>query len=698
MAPSKTVPLPSAPTAAVDYETFYRATKKKDPAEKAKDVSASTQSYWHYTHHLEFYAYLVSIVTTDGLEWVGDPKDAPWEKIKGHIWVSRNSPFDRSVHVRLQEDGIVPSWWPIYWGNSADLAAWMRHPRSLMGSIEVAFGITMDKSFRSDMNGVHYRDLSDEQKERGLKYALEDSRLDLKYWVKYIGEWPDKERRLADLYVERSLRGLYADKKGIEEDMEVLLKVRELALSKIPWKDEYAALSKVGLAKECAKHGIQPPVTLDNKSPELAAWEDEYGEKFPFVAAMRDYRRSNTFYLRYKMTYDRIMPNGRFQISLSYLGTQTGRSSGTDRGDEERDSMNLLNMPRDPIYVRADYTLVSSKAELKEIMLWKMANKDAKTPPPGICYEIDIRGKILPEPGKKFGIIDMAQIECRVRNWLAGNKRVLDFCRKGLSAYEAHAMALMGYTPAPGSKGLKKDNPQLYSLAKGRELALGFQAGHVQFIKMAPIYISEEDMDRIFNKPISPAQEAAYLKYLAAVRQTVYISEYRKGDDRFKRYRVNAWEAVESFRKDNPELNDKETGMWHKLDRAIKAALGGDYFIKLPSGRKLCYFDVQMAEDDYGKVSLHARTERGGKLKPFYGGKLTANATSATARDIFLNSQLCLDDHDIWVCLDVYDETVIEVPVDFDVKVAADLMIVNPDWAKTLPLGYEFEESFHYKK
>ena len=99
-----------------------------------------------------------------------------------------------------------------------------------------------------------------------------------------------------------------------------------------------------------------------------------------------------------------------------------------------------------------------------------------------------------------------------------------------------------------------------------------------------------------------------------------------------------------------------------------------------------------------GSDGVKARTERGGPFKHFYGGKLLENAVQATARDVFVDGQLAMDDEGIDVLLDIYDENVVEVPLDFDPKRIVDIMCRPPAWAKSLPLGAEAEESLFYKK
>lgn len=90
---------------AVDFETYYISEKK---AKKA-GVSACTVELggnWGYCRHPDWEAYMVSIYSPD-VQFVGRPEDAPWEKIKGRVWLSHNRNFDKHVFERLVELGRI---------------------------------------------------------------------------------------------------------------------------------------------------------------------------------------------------------------------------------------------------------------------------------------------------------------------------------------------------------------------------------------------------------------------------------------------------------------------------------------------------------------------------------------------------------------------------------------------------------------
>ena len=659
------------------------------------ECSVKHLSYWHYTHHPKFDAYLVSIVTNDGFEWVGHPKDAPWERIREYAWVSHHRVFDDMVHRRLQEDGIVPSWRPPYWGNSINLCAWIRVPRALAKAVEVLYGIKHSKDIRDrEIKGKRWEEFSDDLKRRTKEYALNDGRLALRIWLDHIDEWPEKERRLADMLDDRGLRGIYADKEGMERDMDLMRRIIFAAERKIPWRGtEEKLLSAPACRAECRKQGIPPPASFDMKDESLQEWEDKYGEKYPFVGAMRDLRRINAVLKKYETIYSRIKPDGFFEFSLAYLGTMTGRTAGTDKA-EKRQSANMLNLPRDPFFVRPDLTVCHLKKETKGILDYRKKNDGAL--PDGIRM-IDLRAKLLPAPGKKFIIVDKAQIEARITNWLARDKAVLDLIRQGISVYEAHARSLMGYQPVEDPKNpgktlpLKKHNAYLYSLAKARELALGFGSGHVQFIKMAPLYVDDDEFEAIFNQPYTPAEENAYRGYLLATKQVPLLKEFDAADDYDKRCRVQSWKQVQDFREHKPLLADREIGVWNRMHSDLIRSIGGTHVVVLPSGRKLKYFNVRRHEDE-----IVARTERGGDERYLYGAKCMAGDTEVLTRDrgwVRLDSVTKDDlvfDGDDWVQHDgLIDQGTKEV-IDFGgIKMTRDHKVMTSDgWREAQDTSY----------
>ena len=431
----------------IDFETYY-----------GKELSIDTHGLYHYLRAPGSSIYLVSVYSPDrDFAYVGKPEQFDWQMLHGHTLCAHNARFDRACFERLRELGIVPAELRVDWVCTADMVSALGYGRSLKASVEGVFGISMSKDTRTDMKGKTWEDAVklDMAKQLG-EYCLKDSWYCTHLYSKLSTLWSDKERKLSELTRNMCDYGVYVDQKLLAEGKQKLLRVMDEAISKIPWADgSTPILSHKNLKLECAKAGIPAPASLAQDSDDCAAWEEDFGERFPWVGAMRDYRKANTLYKKLETLESRIRPDGTFSYGLKYFGAHTGRWSG-DGG------FNVQNMPRVPM------------------------------------FGVDLRKMIVPRPGHTFIISDLGQIEQRVLSWLAGDNAMMEELEKGISVYEAHARSTMGYT---GSEPLKHANPDLYRLAKARVLGLGYGAGANVFVSiaktMAGLDISPLEAERI---------------------------------------------------------------------------------------------------------------------------------------------------------------------------------------------------------
>lgn len=579
----------------VDFETYYD-----------KQVSITELGIHHYLHHYDCDIYMVSIYSAEaGFSYVGEPAAADWRVLHGQRVVAHNVRFDRACFLRLQEAGVIPAdVVPADWQCTADMVSAFSFGRSLKEACAEIFGVVIDKRTRNELCGQSWLYLKMSGKaEEVAQYCLKDAWYCGKLWERLSGAWSDRERKLSALTRDMCDYGVAVDHKMVEQGRQTLLRVLDEAVKKIPWADgSKPVLSPKHLREECAKAGITPPSSLAADSEECAAWEAKYGDTYPWVAAMRDYRRANTLFKKLDTLYERIREDGTFSYGLKYFGAHTGRWSG-DAG------FNIQNLPRTAM------------------------------------FDVDLRRMIIPRPGCKFVISDLGQIEQRVLSWLAGDNAMMELLETGVSVYEAHARATMGYK---GEDALKHADPALYRLAKARVLGLGYGASASVFPKIAMSMAGIE---------VTPAQ---------------------------------AQRIVREFRASNPLICQ----LWAKLERAFSMHMGKDFTLPLPSGRKLYYHHL-------------ARTPKGlsavvqGKRCGFFGGKLAENLTSATARDVLGDILIRLDEAGYRVVMHVHDEVVVEVPEAKAKEAAADIhriMTTPIDWLEGLPLAAETITSPYYTK
>ena len=580
-----------APVVAVDFESFY-----------AKGCDIKSLGQWHYLNDPKCDVYLMG-VAGDGIEWAGHPKDFDWSQLDGKFIVAHNLSWDGLVLAKLARDGVIPDHIQFAGGGcTANLSVYLGAPRNLAGAARELLGVDVTKDLRTWMKGRTWQDAVDAGRADDLReYVLRDAQTCLDLWLKHSHHWPENERELAHLTMTSGWCGVRIDRDTADQAAASLDLVMWQARNDIPWADgDAAVLSIKSLGEHCRSNGIPPPPSTSEDDPACAAWEDTHGEKFPWVAAMRTYRKTNALHAKLRVMKERIRPtDGCMGFGLKYFGGHTGRWSG-DSG------FNMQNLPR------------------------------------GESHGADLRGCIVPRPGKEFIVCDLSQIEPRVLAWLCGDTLMLEQLVNGIPLYEAHARATMGWTGG----NLKKENAELYSLAKARVLGLGYGCGPGRFVEVA------RTMAGITITP----QEAT--------------------------------RTVESFRGSNRKI----TALWNRLQNDFHRSAGGDFVVELPSGRKLTYRDVRSAG------GWTARVERGGRRIPFYGGKLCENLVQAVARDVFGESLLRLHRLGVEVVFHVHDEAVCEVAPGTDPHEIERIMSITPDWLTGCPLAAEAVVTTRYCK
>ena len=437
-------------TYAIDFETFYD-----------KAYSVKTLGPVAYVNDPLFDAYLVSIAGDDGLTWVGNPKDAPWDRIAGAVWLSHNRGFDAAVFLRLVALRTAPDVGPSEWHCTADMCAYLQFPRALADACKELFGVALNKDVRARAAGKHYQDelsLDSEMED----YALDDAKYCLRLWVEYGHLWPEHERRLSNLTTLWGYAGIHVDGERLGRDIAALTRQRWDAEQKLPWtKDsDTVVLSVKHLAACCRDAGIPPPPSLAMTDDDCEAWLEKYGEQYPWVGAMRDWRRTNMLLTKYEAIKARTNPAGRMAYSLKYCGApHTGRWSG-DAG------VNMQNLPR------------------------------------GELFGCTLRNVFIPAPGHKFVVADFSQIEPRVLAWLADDSKLLAEMAAHPDFYEAQARAMGLWS---GDDPLKS-NKELRHMVKGLNLGLGYGMGWKKFAAMTGMETAEAkrlvDLYQSKNKPV----------------------------------------------------------------------------------------------------------------------------------------------------------------------------------------------------
>jgi hypothetical protein len=564
--------------------------------------------------------YLISLYSEDAdgnttLDFCGTPDDegVPWDRIKGCHALAHNARFDETAWLINVEKGVIPAdCLPAKWSCTADLAVYLSAPRSLLGASKELLRAEISKAYRGTAFGKGWNDFTDEEKKEILAAGTQDAYYCFQLWFHFHKNWPEHEQMLSRMNREMGRRGIAVDQEELHKAIVKMERVLFEAGREIPWewggKRSKTPMLKKEIAEECRKVGIPCPISFSQDSKDAQEWEDQYGDEYPWIKALKIWRRGAGFLSKLRNLEDRNV-DGIYPFSLKYFGAHTGRLSG-DGG------FNMQNIYRDE------------------------------------RFDIMLRHLFIPRPGYKFIIADYAQIEARILAWICGMEETLDMIRDGLSIYEVHAIKTMGWNPDLGM--LKKENPQTYLLAKARVLALGYGCGPPKFQVMAHT-LCGLDLD------------------LPTCQQTVY-----------------------NFRETNPEI----VKHWRKLHAQGTASArkpSRKHHIDLPSGRRLDYFDLNLAD------GMTARTTRGGTSYHYYGGKYTENEIQAIGRDIMTDAKVaCTMEYPQYpIVLDVHDELVFEVPLDTTEaqgQQLVNLMTTSSPWTKELPLEVEWSFESKYIK
>lgn len=280
-----------------------------------------------------------------------------------------------------------------------------------------------------------------------------------------------------------------------------------------------------------------------------------------------------------------------------------------------------------------------------------------------------VRPAFIPRPGGCFAILDFKSIEAIVLAWMAGEQWKLDAFAEGRDLYLETVSRMFGI-PMTDIEALMK----LRSTGKTLELGCGYQGGEKALIKGGAI-------EKGLKEDETPGL-------------------------------VKAWRRI------NPHI----VSFWYDLQRAAISAVQGEttyckglklfmshgnLFIKLLSGRCLCYYKARLTDGMYGpQVSFMGTLDMAGRkvwgLKHTYGGSLVENVIQATARDLLCEAMIKAEHENIKTVITVHDEIVAEgeseAKAERDLARLLDIAKENVPWAKGLKLIGDGKISDFYTK
>jgi DNA polymerase len=211
--------------------------------------------------------------------------------------------------------------------------------------------------------------------------------------------------------------------------------------------------------------------------------------------------------------------------------------------------------------------------------------------------------------------------------------------------------------------------------------------------------LPKDAYEEVFGAPVNQGEIHDFLKSLK-FRKTdgaQLASQFNAMSPEGKRYWVNSWKQVTNFRESSPTT----TAFWAMLEEGLKKSARDrdkSYDIELPSGRVMRYHNPRLSG---GQAS--AEIMRMGKRMRlgFHAGILTENVIQATARDVFGDCLLRLEDDGIQVIMHAHDEAVCITEynnAEQDLKRITKIMSTPPSWMPDLPQAAEGHICKRYTK
>lgn len=576
------------------------------------------------------------------------------------IKVAYNAQFERVCLSRYLGHWLDPHQWRC----TMVMAAYLTLPGRLADAA-VALGTTEKKMEEgkdliryfsvpckpSKTNGGRTRNLPTDAPEKWAVYRqynaqdVETERAIRKALEKY--SLPEQEWELYALDQQINDRGVRVDKKLVKNAIAVDAVFAQAAYQRAK---ELTGLENPGSVNQLKAWLADQDMPMESLAKKIV--QEKAAQTDGIVAELLNLRLelSKTSVKKYEAMARCVCRDGRVHGLLQFYGAnRTGRWAGrlVQAQNLPQNHLPDLELARDIVKIGDEELLDTLFASV-----------------PGTLSEL-IRTAFIPKDGCRFLVADFSAIEARVLAWLANEEWVLEEFRGQGKIYEATA-SRMFHIP---QESIVKGNPNYEYRQKGKQatLSCGYGGG-VGALKAMGAKMPEEEMQPL----------------------------------------VDAWRAA------NPNI----VAFWNALDRAARAIIrrktsarigkvalywqDDKMFMRLPSGRNLCYQSPHFTENRFGSdaIGYYAPNATGQMVvQETFGGKLAENATQAIARDILAHALLTLEKNGYPVVFHVHDESVIEKPIgQGSLEEACRLMAIAPDWAEDLPLRADGYECAYYQK
>ena len=274
-----------------------------------------------------------------------------------------------------------------------------------------------------------------------------------------------------------------------------------------------------------------------------------------------------------------------------------------------------------------------------------------------------IRTAFIPKEEHEFIVVDFSAIEARVLSWISNEKWRVEVFKTHGKIYEASASEMFNIP-------IKDINKDLRQKGKVAELALGYGGSVNALISMGALDMNLQE------------DELLHL-----------VQRWRNANINIKKFWYDVGNAA-------LETVAKEKTM--RVGKITFEYYNNYLFIKLPSGRKLSYFNPMIKRNVYGKESLTyegVATNRKWERIETYGPKLVENIVQGISRDILAHAMMNLKRRNFKIVMHVHDEVVLEVKKNqVTVEEICEIITIPPPYAEDLCLKAEAYKCDFYKK
>jgi DNA polymerase len=280
-----------------------------------------------------------------------------------------------------------------------------------------------------------------------------------------------------------------------------------------------------------------------------------------------------------------------------------------------------------------------------------------------------IRGFIAAKRGHKLLVCDYSQIEARLVDWYADNKKGLEEWASGIDKYKLMATHIFQVE-------LKDVTDEMRRIAKNAVLGCGFGMSEDAFL----VYCHNNGATNVDSD----------LAELA-------VGTYRSVNEPV----VDLWDATDQYAK-AAIRNPGEKLYLRKLCFYMREHW---LCIRLPSGNRLMYphARLEIGRTKFGKIREGIVFEGAYGKHHTYGAKLVENYVQATARDQMYHGMRCAyEEGDFEPVLSVHDEGGFEEEDGPDIQKRLDrlkeLMCDTPEWLAGCPIAVKGFVTDFYRK